>query len=407
MAEADLQSGGWTEVRRRNARGALRELVARIAENRTDRAAAPLALHKSIYTGHARHAAEMRGVFHQEPLVAGLSGDIPRAGDLLVFDAAGPSVLVMRGKDGVARAFRNMCTHRGARLIEHREPWNGHSPRVSCPFHAWTFDAAGRLVGQPGKEGFAACAIGARSLIELPCAEHLGLIFVRVDPDAGPIDAAAHLGSFGAVLEQLELARAVPVKKGILTAAANWKFALDTYGESYHFKALHGSTIGQTFYSDRQVFEPFGRHYRVNFPDLSIGDLVGKPEAEWPETDYGGVHYLFPNTIIFFGAVVPGVYFTQVFRLFPDGPDKMVCQFAVYAPFGIESDEHRAACEAAYDATAQVVDSEDYRVAAAGYSNLLTAPADFQIVLGANELALHGVHHHIADACGMPLHCTE
>jgi phenylpropionate dioxygenase-like ring-hydroxylating dioxygenase large terminal subunit len=300
-----------------------------------------------------------------------------------------------------------MCTHRAARLVEEREPWRGHLPRVSCPSHAWTFDPSGKLVGQPGKAGFAGCEIGARNLIEVPCAEHIGLIFVRADPDGEPIDAAAHLGDFAPVLEQLELWRAEPVKKGVLTADSNWKFALDTYGEGYHFKALHGSTIGQTHYSDRTVYEPFGRHHRVSFPTLSLGELVGQDENDWPATEYGGVHYLFPNTVIFFGAVTPGVYFTQVFRLFPDGPGRMVCQFAVYAPFGIEDEVHRAACEMAYDGTATVVQSEDYRVASHGYANLVTAPQDFHVVLGANEPALHGVHRHLAAACGMPLDQTE
>jgi hypothetical protein len=61
----------------------------------------------------------------------------------------------------------------------------------------------------------------------------------------------------------------------------------------------------------------------------------------------------------------------------------------------------------AYDATATVVLTEDYRVAAAGYANLLTAPPDFQVVLGANEPALHRVHRNIAACCGMPLESTE
>jgi len=56
---------------------------------------------------------------------------------------------------------------------------------------------------------------------------------------------------------------------------------------------------------------------------------------------------------------------------------------------------------------AEVVQTEDYRVAAAGYGNMLSAPDDFHVVLGANEIALHGVHRHIAQACGMPLESTE
>jgi len=407
MAEADPHTEDRAAQRRRSARADLRRMVALIAEDRTESAMAPLMLHKSVYTGRRRHAAEMAEIFHRHPLVAGLTGDIPAPGDAMVFDGAGPSVLVMRGKDGVVRAFRNMCTHRAARLVEESEPWSGRLPRVSCPFHAWTFDGEGRLVGQPGKEGFAGCPEGARNLIALPCEEYLGLILVRVDPNAGVVDAAGHLAGFAPVIEQMEPWRAEPVKKGVLTADANWKFALDTYGESYHFKALHASTIGQTHYSNRGMYEPFGPHHRVNFPDLSAGELIGMPETEWPDAEYGAVHYLFPNTVLFFGAVTPGVHFTQVFRLFPDGPDRMFCHFAVYAPFGVMDDAHGAICEGAFDATATVVQTEDYRVASAGYANLLAAPEDFRVVLGANEPALHGVHRQIAAACGMPLDCTE
>jgi carnitine monooxygenase subunit len=392
----------WQARRREMARDALRRMAELVGAKDTDRAPGPLPLHKGVYTDETRFEAEREKLFLGQPIVAGLSGDIPEAGDLLVFDAAGPSILVQRGKDGAARAFRNMCTHRGAMLVEESEPWSGHRARVTCPFHAWTFDSAGKLIGQPSKESFAGCEIGARNLIELPCVEYLGLIFVR--PGGGePIDAAAHLGEFASVLEALELHRAAPVKKGMLTAESNWKFALDTYSEGYHFATLHASTIGQTHYNDIASVDRFGRHHRIGFPDNSVGQLVGAPEAEWPETDYGGVHYLFPNTVIFFGSIEPGKFFTQVFRLFPDGVGKTRCQFAVYAPFGIESEEQRAMCEMAYDGTAMVVQTEDYRVASAGYANLVSAPDDFHVVLGSNESAVQSVQIHIAEAIGMPI----
>jgi carnitine monooxygenase subunit len=388
--------------RKTAARETLRRMVANVAAKCTDAAEGPLPLHKNVYIDPIRFEAERQALFLGQPIVACLSGDLPAAGDIVVFDAAGPSILVSRGKDGVVRAFLNMCMHRGARLIEESEPWSGHRARLTCPFHAWTFDAAGKLVGQPSKAAFAGCEIGARNLVELPCVEHLGLVLVR--PGGGdPIDADAHLDGLGDGLAALELHRAVPVRKGVLTAESNWKFALDTYGEGYHFAMLHASTIGQTHYNDIAVLDRFGRNHRVGFPDNSVGALVGTPETDWPQSDYGGVHYLFPNTVIFFGAVTPGVYFTQVFRLFPDGVGKTRCQFAVYAPFGIESDEHKAMCEMAYDTTATVVQTEDYRVASNGYSNLLTAPDDFHVVLGANEAALQAVHHHIAVAIDMPL----
>jgi phenylpropionate dioxygenase-like ring-hydroxylating dioxygenase large terminal subunit len=392
----------WASARSEAARETLRRMVAHVGGKTTDLAPAPMPLDRGVYIDPVRFAAECEHLFLGGPVVAGLSGDVSGPGDYLVFDAAGPSILVMRGKDGVARAFLNMCTHRGARLVEEVEPFAGKAPRLTCPFHAWTFDAAGQLIGQPSKQSFAGCEIGARNLIELPCAEHLGLIFVR--PGGGePIDAEGHLGPMAAVLAMIELHRAVPVKKGVLTAASNWKFALDTYGEGYHFQMLHASTIGQTHYNDVAVFQPYGRHHRVGFPDKSIGDLVEQDECAWPLTEYGGVHYVFPNTVIFFGSLAPGVNFTQVFRLFPDGVGGTRCQFAVYAPFGIGSEEYRATVEMAYDATAEVVQAEDYRVASHGYANLLTAPEGFQSVLGANEIALQAVQRHIGEAIGMPL----
>ena len=406
MSERDPSIDGgqpdWAETRRFHGFETLRRMIAHAAAGTTDLADAPMPLPKGVYIDPQRFAAERENLFLGEPIVAGLSGDIPEPGDLIVFDAAGPSILVSRGKDGIARAFLNMCTHRGAKLVEAEEPHAEHRSRITCPFHAWTFDPAGKLIGQPSKASFADCEIGARNLIELPCVEAKGVIFVR--PGGGdPIDVDAHLGDFADVLAMIELHRAVPVKKGVLTAESNWKFALDTYGEGYHFATLHASTIGQTHYNDMAVFTPFGRHHRIGFPDKSVGAHVGKPESDWPAADYGGVHYLFPNTIIFFGAIVPGVYFTQVFRLFPDGVGKTRCHFAVYAPFGIISEEYRQTCVMAYDATAEVVQTEDYRIASAGYANLLTAPADFRTVLGANEIALQAVQRHIASGAGMPL----
>jgi carnitine monooxygenase subunit len=374
---------------------AIHERLLRHAKRQTtDCAATPMPVSKSAYCCPERFAREMKALFRGQPLVAGLSGDIPEVGNVMLFDAAGPSILVMRDKSGKARAFLNMCTHRGAKLIEESEPWQGKAKRITCPFHAWTYDNDGKLIAQPSKVSFAGCEIGGRDLIPVPCDEYAGLIFVRPDADAEDVDASAHLGSLAPIMQMLELARAEPVKKGILTADANWKLALDTYGENYHFATLHASTIGQTFFTNVGIFDAFDQHFRVNFPDKGI--LNVSPTA--PE--YGGVHYIFPNTVLFFGSIVPGLHFTQLFRLFPVGVDKMICHFAVYAPFGIESEEHREMCLAAYDGTSTVVETEDYRVASAAQANLNHAPDNHQIVFGRNEPALQAMHKHIADAIG-------
>jgi phenylpropionate dioxygenase-like ring-hydroxylating dioxygenase large terminal subunit len=170
------ESIDWAEVRAQSARESQRKQV-HMLKHGNQLADAALPLHKSVYIDQSRFDAEQKHIFLAQPLVACLSGDIPNPGDTVLFDAAGPSIIVSRGKDGTARAFLNMCTHRGAKLVEEAEPWAGVKNRLTCPFHAWTFDNTGRLIGQPGKEGFADCPEGERDLIELPCAEHIGLVF--------------------------------------------------------------------------------------------------------------------------------------------------------------------------------------------------------------------------------------
>ncbi len=398
---ADIDPGlSLHERRARMAAEVLEGMVDRAASGRTDRAEGALALHKDVYTDPVRFQAEKHKLFHQMPIVAGLSQDIANPGDVMLFEAAGPSIVVGRGKDGEVRAFRNICTHRAAKLLLGEEAVCQRKPRLTCPFHAWTFDLEGKLIAQPGKEGFAGHADGARDLMPVAAREWAGLIFVQIE---GTMDLDAHLAEFAPVLEILELEKAEPVKRGHIDTASNWKYALDTYGEGYHFAALHPNNIGITHMSDVALFTPYGRHHRISFPEKRMAGLANLPRAQWPQSDYGGVHLLFPNTVIFVGSVEPGKTFVQLFRLFPSDVGQMRCQFAVYAPGGVRDAAHRAETEMGYDLTEQVVRTEDYAQAAQSYANLLDAPADFRVILGSNEIALQRLHQNIAAAIAMPL----
>lgn len=378
----------------------LHGMVERAASGSTDRADSALALDKGVYTDQARYTQEKHHLFHRMPIVVGLTQDIPNPGDVMLYEAAGPSIIVGRGKDGRVRAFRNICTHRAAKLLLGEEAACQRKARLTCPFHAWTFDLEGKLIGQPGKEGFAGHEDGARGLMAVSAQEWAGVIFVQIE---GDMDLDTHLAEFAPVLEMMELAQAEPVKRGHIDTASNWKYALDTYGEGYHFAALHPNNIGITHMSDVAMFTPFGRHHRISFPEKRMAELAKIPQEEWPASDYGGVHLLFPNTVIFVGSVEPGKTFVQIFRLFPSAVGQMRCQFAVYAPGGVRDDAHRAETEMGYDMTEQVVRTEDYAQAALSYDNLLQAPEGFRVILGSNEIALQRLHRNISDAIGMPL----
>jgi len=378
----------------------LERMVAHAAANATDRSDGPLAIPATLYTCPDRFAREQQKLFRELPLVAGLSQDIPNPGDVMLFEAAGPSILVGRAKDGTVRAFRNMCTHRGAKLLLGEEAVCARKPRLTCPFHAWTFDLSGQLIAQPGKAGFEGHAEGRRDLLPVAVREWNGLIFVQPE---GEMDLEAHLADFAPVLAMLELDKAEPVKRGHMDCAANWKYALDTYGEGYHFASLHPNNIGITHMSDVGVFDAYGRHHRISFPTKAMAELASVPHEEWPASDYGGVHFLFPNTVIFVGSVEPGKTFIQLFRLFPQDVGHMRCQFAVYAPGGVRDEAHRRENEMGFDLTKQVVETEDYRQSEQSFANLLAAPPGFNVILGSNEIALQRLQRNIAEVLGVPL----
>lgn len=387
----------WAQRRLETVHNSRRRLVAHLAAGKTtDLADAPLCIDASVYTDPERFAAEKHTLFTQTPLVAGLSGDIPEPGDVMLFDQAGPAIIVTRDRDGEVHAFLNSCPHRGSKLVMAC----GNHGRITCPFHAWTFDLTGKLVGVPGREGF---EDAARNLTRVPAAEWNGLIFVKPTPGDEQLDIDAFLGDFAPEVAQLEMQRARPVKSGILDVKANWKYALDTYGESYHFARTHAKTLAPYFISNVMACDQFGANYRITFPDVGLLELVDKPESEWPVIDFSAVHYLFPNTILFIGSTVPGKWYFQVFRHFPGAtPGVTHTHFAVYAPKDAITENYDDEVAQAFDSTAEVVRTEDYFISANGWDALSRSPGA-SVVFGRNEIALQGAQRHIAAAIGMPL----
>src|SRR6188508_2627493 len=126
-------------------------LLANVDADTSDLAAAPMKVPASAYRDPARWQLEMEHVFRRSPLVVALSCDITNPGDYSATEIAGRPIVVMRGDDGVARTFLNICRHRGAAVFD---DGCGHGRRFACPYHAWTYDPNGRLVGVPGRETF-------------------------------------------------------------------------------------------------------------------------------------------------------------------------------------------------------------------------------------------------------------
>ncbi len=159
---------------------ALNDLVQRLQANVSaglpDMADAPMKVPASGYADPAQYRLEMERIFLKVPLLVALSCDVREPGDFLAYDLASRPIIVVRGDDGQVRTFLNVCRHRGARLTDEH---CGSARRFTCPYHAWSYDSGGALVGVPGKDSFG--EIGATGLLELPTEERVGAVFSCLD----------------------------------------------------------------------------------------------------------------------------------------------------------------------------------------------------------------------------------
>lgn len=378
----------WAEERRNSHDGLRRTLVQRLRDGGTDLAEGVMEIDRADYVDPKRHARE-RAAFLNIPILACLTNDIPQPGDKLLFDALGPEILILRDEDGEVGAFLNICPHRAARVVTECN----QRKRMTCRFHGWTFDLKGRLVGLPGPEGFAGMDREARGLIPLPVAEWGGMIFVRGEAGGDPIDVPAHLGSFADEIRHLELDKARPAKHSRIETRTNWKFAWDTYCESYHFATLHATTVAPRLVSNVMAFTPFGQHARLGFPRKDWRELSEAPEATWPPNDFGGNYFIFPNINLNVSAGPNGEMFYGFYHLYPgDSPGQTITRMATYRPAHADGTHPDSDWAELHDFIEQVVKDEDYSVSEEGYRNLLNAPASFRTVLGANEILVQKWH---------------
>jgi len=377
-----------------------RRLVEHIKEPRSsDLADSSMTLSASVYTDSKRFEAECRKVFGELPLLAGFSSDLPEPGDRMLFDLAGPPIVLVRGRDAVVRAFLNLCPHRGARLVTDCE----RSRRLTCPFHAWSFDLEGRLASTPQPPAFEDLDLGSVHLVALPAAEWKGMIFVKATPGE-EIDVEAFLGEIAPLFAALELDALECVRKDRFELESNWKIALDTFCETYHVPSLHRDSLSRNLIPYVTLFDHYGRHHRYSGPGVDFTELLDRPESAWPKGGYQAVHYLFPNTTIAYTHALDGkTPVVSIFQLFPgDTVGQSVTLGSTYrrrdAPDA--SDEEISEM---HDIVLDVVINEDYPIARDAFVSISNAPKDFEIVLGRSEVLLQRYHRDIADTIGMGL----
>ena len=273
------------------------------------------------YTSQEFLEREKQHIFRKTWLVAARESDVPGPGDCLAVDVVDSRIVLVRGDDGLVRAFHNTCRHRGTRLVARRCA----AAQITCPYHGWTYALDGRLIGVPGMEGFETFDTGHRGLLAVRSACWGGFVWITFDAEAPPV--AVYLGAVATQLEPYRLSDMRPLLRRDWTLPCNWKAVLDQATESYHVRSVHHRSIAQVLHA-RATFRGFDPHHLQTVPIADYGwrtrlDRLSVPD-DLPFTPdqlrLFHKYHVFPNAVM---NVMP--YHLTVFRVFPLSPDS--CRF--------------------------------------------------------------------------------
>ena len=338
------------------------------------------------YYDPVRWKKEVDLIFKRLPLVLSVTSEIPNPGDYKAMEVVGVPVIILRNKKGKISAFLNACRHRGAALVE---PGTGNQKRFSCPYHGWTYNDEGALMGVASAHEFGEIDKSCNGLISLPSLEKEGIIWVTLDPKSN-LNIQDYLSGYDKMLSLFGLEN-WHVFETRSVNGPNWKVAYDGYLDLYHLRVLHKDTFGDRFSNQANYYE-WGPHQRAispyRLPEQNDFNNDGKDHyensvEEWPlDVLMAGVWTIFPHVSI--ASFNGGGRSIMLSQLLPgDRPEESVTnQFYL-----MEKEPNEKQAEEAhkqFDLLKYVVETEDYGTGLRLQKSLKTGLID-HVMFGRNE----------------------
>lgn len=295
------------------------------------------ALEPRLYTDRTLLEAEQELIFERTWQLAGHVSALPQTGSYLTAQAGTQPVLVVRDEHGGLRAYRNVCRHRGSRLLSGSGQCKA---AIRCRYHGWTYRLDGTLIGVP--EGL---AFGEKldkpklGLLPARVEELCGLVFVNLDPEATPL--ADLVGDLPQRLARYRIGTLQPFAPSGGTQPANWKVVADNYLEGYHIPIAHPGLMRMLDY--RRYDVEVSEHYvwfesplREKPSSNRLERLYARMATSMPglsaeDRDVWRYAFIYPNTTI-------DLYPDQVntWQMLPDGVAQTRDTFGSYRAHGAD-----------------------------------------------------------------------
>jgi Rieske 2Fe-2S family protein len=262
-------------------------------------------LAREFYTSEAILDEERERIFARGWNCVGRASRLARPGDYFVREIAGESIIVLRDRTGTARAFFNVCRHRGTRLSREE---SGRFPgeTIQCSYHAWTYSTDGRLVGAPHMQDVPGFDKADYPLHAAALAEWEGFLFVNVAEKPVPFDSV-----WAAVKDRFArygLPKLAVGHRTVYDVRANWKLVFQNYSECLHCPTIHPKLASvlpyQSGANDLIEGSFLGGYMEIKAPNQSAtmsGRACGRlVSGEIPEDDRRRAFYysLMPNMLL-------------------------------------------------------------------------------------------------------------
>jgi len=276
------------------------------------------------YTSDKWYQEEQMRIFNNTWQFAGYLDDLKKVGDHICTQAGKSHIIVTCAEDGSIQAMHSVCRHRGNII----DGVSGDKKKfLKCPYHSWSYDLKGKLMGTPESTGFEPFEKESYNL--KPAGLHVwkSMVFVHPDPHAQTFEMWIHGVEQYMGPHKPELLEEYPEENNVYLVNCNWKIFAENYMDGYHLDYLHSKTLYMYDHSKQRshfvgphwtFFEPLTEDYLKNMSKYGY-----KVIDHIPKLSLGAyVHLIFPNL-----GIVESESTWTTMRLIPLSPNKTLISY--------------------------------------------------------------------------------
>ena len=330
---------------------------------------------------------EKKIIFEESPICLGTAALVPNQGDWFTVDIGDKSILIVRNNKTEISAYLNICSHRGAKLVE------GSGTKAyafKCPYHSWVYNLDGELKARPRENAFEEINKDQCSLQKFELDNHQGFLWLIMDKKAKN-KHSSNKADLNELLIDYDFNKYQHFKSIKIYPKLNWKLAVDTFLELYHIDALHTKSLAPIIKNDLQLFDTYGKNIRVIGARHSAVKLnrVLKDQREF-DIHTIQLRILFPNTIL-----VCHPDHVEVWQILPKNEvNECEVSFSLYTKETFSSKSAIRHWDNNFNLALNAVVKEDFPLGENVQKGFYAAPKR-KIIFGKNEPALQHFHKQI------------